>query len=43
MYPAPSRPSVYLTPSPNANRQRIVGNLYLLIGSWLEGHPIRPR
>jgi len=30
----------YVTPSPNRDHQRIVGRLYLLIGSWLEEHPI---
>jgi Uma2 family endonuclease len=30
----------YVTPSPNRDHQRIVGRLHLLIGSWLEDHPI---
>ena len=30
----------YVTPSPNRKHQRISGNLYLLIGMWLETHPI---
>ena len=30
----------YVTPSPNTRHQRISGNLHLLIGSWLETHPI---
>ena len=30
----------YVTPSPNRDHQRLVGRLYLLIGSWLEEHPI---
>jgi len=30
----------YVTPSPNTRHQRISGNLFLLIGSWLEDHPI---
>ena len=30
----------YVTPSPNTRHQRISGNLFLLIGSWLEVHPI---
>ena len=30
----------YVTPSPNTRHQRISGNLYLLIGNWLEDHPI---
>jgi len=30
----------YVTPSPNIGHQRILGNLYLLIGNWLEDHPI---
>jgi Uma2 family endonuclease len=30
----------YVTPSPNTRHQRISGNLYLLIGTWLEEHPI---
>jgi Uma2 family endonuclease len=30
----------YVTPSPSTRHQRIVGNLHLLIGSWLEDHPI---
>jgi Uma2 family endonuclease len=30
----------YVTPSPNIGHQRILGNLHLLIGNWLEEHPI---
>ncbi len=30
----------YVTPSPNTKHQAIVGNLYLIIRSWLEEHPI---
>ena len=30
----------YVTASPNMRHQRILGRLYLLIGSWLEMHPI---
>ena len=30
----------YVTPSPNTRHQRISGSLYLLIGNWLEEHPI---
>lgn len=30
----------YVTPSPNTRHQRISGRLSLLIGSWLEIHPI---
>jgi Uma2 family endonuclease len=30
----------YVTPSPIPNHQRISGNLHLVIGSWLEEHPI---
>src|SRR5262245_5941704 len=30
----------YVTPSPNIRHQRIVGHLHLVIGSWLEEHPI---
>jgi len=30
----------YVTPSPNTRHQRISGNLHLLIGTWLEDHPI---
>ncbi len=30
----------YVTPSPNTRHQRISGRLYLMIGSWLETHPI---
>lgn len=30
----------YVTPPPNLNHQGISGNLYLLIASWLEGHPV---
>jgi Uma2 family endonuclease len=29
-----------VTPAPNTRHQRISGNLYLLIGNWLESHPI---
>jgi Uma2 family endonuclease len=29
-----------VTPSPNIRHQRISGNLHLLIGTWLEEHPI---
>jgi len=29
-----------VTPSPNVRHQRIVGHLYLLVGGWLEEHPI---
>jgi len=30
----------YVTPSPNTRHQQISGNLFLLIGAWLEDHPI---
>jgi Uma2 family endonuclease len=30
----------YVTPSPNRKHQKISGNLFLLIGTWLEQHPI---
>jgi len=30
----------YVTPSPNIRHQWILGNLHLLIGNWLEEHPI---
>jgi Uma2 family endonuclease len=30
----------YVTPSPNRKHQKVSGNLYLLIASWLEEHPI---
>ena len=30
----------YVTPSQNIRHQRISGNLHLLIGTWLEEHPI---
>jgi Uma2 family endonuclease len=30
----------YVTPSPNLKHQRVSGNIHLLIGAWLEGHPI---
>jgi Uma2 family endonuclease len=30
----------YVTPSPSIGHQRISGRLYLLIGSWLETHPV---
>ena len=30
----------YVTPSPNRKHQKISGNLFLLIGAWLEQHPI---
>jgi Uma2 family endonuclease len=30
----------YVTPSPNTRHQRISGRLSLLVGSWLETHPI---
>jgi Uma2 family endonuclease len=30
----------YVTPSPNIRHQRLLGRLYLLIGSWLQAHPI---
>jgi len=30
----------YVTPSPNMTHQRILGRLYLVIGNWLEAHPV---
>ena len=30
----------YVTPSPNLKHQKVLGNLHLVIGSWLEAHPI---
>jgi Uma2 family endonuclease len=30
----------YVTPSPNIRHQEISGRLYLLIGTWLQQHPI---
>ena len=30
----------YVTPSPNTRHQRISGRLHLLLGNWLEEHPI---
>jgi Uma2 family endonuclease len=30
----------YVTPSPNTKHQRVSGNLYFLIRSWLEAHPV---
>jgi Uma2 family endonuclease len=30
----------YVTPSPNRKHQRVSGNLHLLIGMWLEEHPV---
>ena len=30
----------YVTPSPNRMHQKVSGNLFLLIGTWLEQHPI---
>jgi Uma2 family endonuclease len=30
----------YVTPSPNDKHQTLLGNLYLLLGSWLRIHPI---
>ena len=30
----------YVTPSPNMRHQRISGSLHLLIGNWLEEHPV---
>jgi Uma2 family endonuclease len=30
----------YVTPSPNTKHQRVSGNIHLVIGSWLENHPI---
>jgi Uma2 family endonuclease len=30
----------YVTPAPNTKHQAILGHLYLLVGNWLEDHPI---
>jgi len=30
----------YVTPSPNTKHQKVSGNLFLLIGTWLEQHRI---
>jgi Uma2 family endonuclease len=30
----------YVTPAPNTKHQTILGNLHLLIGNWLETHPV---
>jgi Uma2 family endonuclease len=30
----------YVTPSPNLKHQKVSGNLHLLIGVWLENHPV---
>src|SRR3954469_2589427 len=30
----------YVTPSPNTRHQKISGRIFLLIGNWLEAHPI---
>jgi Uma2 family endonuclease len=30
----------FVTPSPNRKHQKVSGNLHLLIGTWLEKHPI---
>ena len=30
----------FVTPSPNTKHQQLLGNLYLLIRSWLESHPV---
>src|SRR5436190_22614781 len=30
----------YVTPAPNMRHQAILGQLHLLIGNWLEAHPI---
>ncbi|OFV92070.1 MAG: hypothetical protein A3G76_08510 [Acidobacteria bacterium RIFCSPLOWO2_12_FULL_65_11] len=30
----------YVTPSPNTKHQRVLANLHLMMGSWLETHPI---
>jgi Uma2 family endonuclease len=32
----------YVTPSPNIRHQTILGNLYFLIRTWLEQHPVGP-
>ncbi len=29
-----------MTPSPNTRHQRILGRLHLLVGNWLEAHPV---
>jgi Uma2 family endonuclease len=30
----------YVTPSPNTKHQLVSGNVFLLIGTWLEAHPV---
>jgi Uma2 family endonuclease len=30
----------YVTPSPNTKHQVVLGNLHLLVGSWLQQHPV---
>jgi Uma2 family endonuclease len=30
----------YVTPSPNTKHQAVLGNLHLIIGSWLREHPV---
>jgi Uma2 family endonuclease len=30
----------YVTPSPNLDHQRILGNLHFLVRAWLEAHPV---
>jgi Uma2 family endonuclease len=30
----------YVTPSPNRKHQKVSGNLHLLVGAWLEEHPV---
>lgn len=30
----------YVTRSPNTKHQRVLGNLHLIIGAWLEDHPV---
>ena len=30
----------YVTPSPNTRHQRLVGRVFLLMGVWLEAHPV---
>src|SRR5688500_13644182 len=30
----------YVTPSPNRKHQKVSGQLHLLIGTWLEQHPV---
>jgi Uma2 family endonuclease len=30
----------YVTPSPNLKHQKVSGNIHLLIGGWLEQHPV---